>query len=258
MKTKHHILSLIILGSASAFAGPASPPTEQITPAAPSSDWRVNMTLYGWTQGLSGDVGILNRTVPVDVDFSDILSNLDIGAMGAVEVSRDRWSFIADMTYAEIGDSVTGRFGSLTNVDLQQFLGNFVASYEIVETDTMKFDAYAGTRVNWINTDIKLTGPRGRVLIDASEDEAWADPIIGVRFKAELPHSFFVTALGDVGGFDVGSQFTWQAMGGIGYHINANSSFILGYRAIGTDYTNSGFTYDITASGMMLAYAYQF
>ncbi len=258
MKTKHHILSALILGSASAFAGTASSPCETIAPAAPASEWTVNMTLYGWAEGLNGDVGILNRTAPVDINFSDILSNLDMAAMGAVEVSHGRWSFIADMTYADLSDSATGRFGGRANVDLQQFIGNFVATYEIAETDSIKFDVYAGTRVNYINTDLKLTGPRGRVLIDDSADDAWVDPIIGARFKAELPHNFYFTALGDVGGFGVGSDFTWQAMGGIGYHINANSSVMLGYRAIGTDYKNGGFTYDITASGAMLAYSYKF
>ena len=63
---------------------------------------------------------------------------------------------------------------------------------------------------------------------------------------------------GDVGGFDAASQFTWQAMAGFGYNFQQYGSLLLGYRAIGTDYTNNGFTYNIIAHGPLLAYEFKF
>ena len=63
---------------------------------------------------------------------------------------------------------------------------------------------------------------------------------------------------GDIGGFGVSSEFTWQAMAALGYRTSENSSLLLGYRAIGTDYTNDGFTYDIVAHGVALGFEYTF
>jgi opacity protein-like surface antigen len=54
------------------------------------------------------------------------------------------------------------------------------------------------------------------------------------------------------------SDFTWQAMASIGYHINDSSSVALGYRAIGTDYTNNDITYDVTSHGLLLGYEMKF
>lgn len=44
---------------------------------------------------------------------------------------------------------------------------------------------------------------------------------------------------GDVGGFGVGSQFTWQALGVYTYEFSSGRtawSAVLGYRAIGLNY----------------------
>ncbi len=258
MKTKSTILSALILGTFPAFAGTSTPSFEQpLAPAEPASEWSVRVSLYGWAQGLDGDVGARGLTAPADVSFDDILNNLDFAAMGAVEISHGRWSFIADINYADLGADYDGRFGGSGHVDFQQFLGNFLVSYEVMKSDSFKFDVYGGARVNALALDIDFTGPKGGKL-GVSEDESWVDPVIGARFQAELGKSFFVRALGDIGGFGISSDLTWQAMAGLGYHFNNQCSVLLAYRAIGTDYSNDGFTYDVTASGPVIGLQFAF
>jgi hypothetical protein len=255
MKTNFTILSAILLSALPALAGsPAETPIA--TPAAPS-EWTCGVIVYGWVEGLDGDAGVKGFTLPVDVKFNEILDNLDFAAMGAVEIGYGRWGFVADGMYANIGDSASGSRGASVDVTLEQFVGNFALSYEVMRTQSLTLAAYAGVRVNSINLDFDFKGPRGR-RFDASGSETWVDPIIGMRLQAELPNNFFFRATGDVGGFDVSSQFTWQAIGTFGYHLTESSSLLLGYRAIGTDYTNSGFTYNIVSSGLILGYQYAF
>jgi opacity protein-like surface antigen len=252
MKSKASIIAL--LSTVSAFAGSATAPIEspQNTPAEVSS-WEVRGALYGWAQSFDGDVGIRGRTAPLDLSFDDILKDLDIAFMGALEVGRDRWSFLADVNYAEVSDSIPVTDPATTlEFEQKQFLGNFIAIYETVKTDTLGLDVFAGARVNWIEAQLSIpTDSR-------SADKTWVDPIIGARFQSALSENFFFRALGDIGGFDVSSDLTWQAMAGFGYRVMDNGAFLLGYRGIGTDYTDGGFTYDVVAHGPVIGFEYHF
>ncbi len=64
-------------------------------PSAP--DWKV--TAYLWTMALDGTVGIGPIEADMDLSFSDLLSDLNIG--GAVAIKRDwgRNMMVADLQY---------------------------------------------------------------------------------------------------------------------------------------------------------------
>jgi hypothetical protein len=64
--------------------------------------------------------------------------------------------------------------------------------------------------------------------------------------------------LADIGGFNVSSDLTWQAMLLLGYRVNEKGSVGLGYRALGTDYTSGATTYDVVSHGLLLGYQYTF
>ena len=260
MKSKYIILSALMLGTLPAIAGSSAPSFEQsITPADPESEWSVRTSLYGWAQGLDGDVGVLGNTAPVDMGFDDILENLDIAAMGAVEISHGRWSFLADVNYAKVSADGTTAAGIDVDVEQDQFLGNFLIIYQIVSNDRITLDLFAGARVNSIGLDLDLDDPNtvGTDFSD-SDRKTWVDPIVGARFQAELSEKWFFRAVGDIGGFGIASDLTWQALAGFGYRFNSQCAAVLGYRAIGTDYTDGGFTYDVVASGPVIGLQYTF
>lgn len=260
MRTIHCIISALIVSHAAALAG-AEPPSFQETLASSkeSPEWKCRVTLYGWAEGLSGTAGVKGLTAPVDVNFRELVDDLNVGAMGAIEIFNGRgWGFAADMVYADLSASQIGPLGGTTTADLSQFIGNFVFAYEVYKSDPVSIDVYAGARVNSLDLDLSFRGPKDILVLAASGSDTWVDPIIGARFQAELPNHFFLRAVGDVGGFTASSQFTWQAMGAIGYHLSDKSTLLLGYRAIGTDYKNGGFTYDLVSSGVVLGYQYTF
>jgi opacity protein-like surface antigen len=249
MKSKTTIIAL--LTTVSAFAG--SPTAPITSPSAEFSSWEVRGALYGWAESFDGDVGIRGLTAPLDLSFNDILNDLDIAFMGALEVGRDHWSFLADVNYAKVSDSIPVAAAATTlEFEQKQFLGNFLAIYETVKTDTLDLDLFAGARVNWIDAQLSIpTDSR-------SADKTWVDPIIGARFQSDLGEKFFFRALGDIGGFDVSSELTWQALAGFGYRVMDNGAILLGYRGIGTDYTDGGFTYDVVTHGPILGFEYRF
>jgi len=252
MKNKTSVLTSMILSSLPAFAGTAIPTIQP----APESPWSCRVAIYGWAESLKGEIGVLDHTAKVDLSFKDILKHFNMGFMGAVEVGYKRWSFLADSVYAEISGSDSRR-NIYVHLDDKQYLGNFIVAYEVMRTDSMKFDVYGGARVNWIKSSLDISDHR-RLDFHGSATESWVDPIIGARFQTELPSNFFFRTVGDVGGFGVSSQFTWQAMAGLGYSFHEHGNLLLGYRALGTNYTNGGFTYDLIAHGPVLGYEFRF
>jgi opacity protein-like surface antigen len=257
MNTPITLTSCFCIAASSALAGTTTGTSPSFEPAA-ESGWKFQTAIYGWAEGLKGDIGVHGMTAPVDIGFSDIAENLDMAFMGTFAASKGRWGFIADLTYADISAEEESARASI-DFGQQQFSGNFTINYEAYGSDSFKFILYAGTRVTWIDAELKLD-PANPFLPDfnAGDTRSWVDPIVGIRLLANLSPSFYGFASGDVGGFGAASDLTWQAMAGVGYRFSQQTSALLGYRAIGTDYTDGGFTYDITASGPAIGLEFKF
>jgi opacity protein-like surface antigen len=178
--------------------------------------------------------------------------------MGLVEVGKGKWSFMSDVFYAKLEPSVSTKVATFDS-QIEQFIGNFAVFYNVVQTSTTRLDTYAGARVNWMETDVDIQGkgPLGKNFSE-SGDDTWVDPIIGVRLHHDLTDKFFVRALADIGGFGIASDITWQAMATLGYRVSENTSLGLGYRGLGTDYSNNNATYDVISHGLLLGLEYKF
>jgi hypothetical protein len=80
------------------------------TYAADSDDggWKVSLFAYVFAENIDGDAGLGTSqgpaTVPLDVEFSDLLKVIDFAFMGAMMARKDRWSLNADVSISnEIG-----------------------------------------------------------------------------------------------------------------------------------------------------------
>jgi hypothetical protein len=257
MTTKTIATAAILLAAIPATAGTTIPSLTSSEPVATTAPaWHYRAALYGWGTALEGDVTLRGRNVPVDSGFDDILDNLDFAMMGVVEVGYGRWNFLADLFYAELGSS-NSRGGLYFESQLNQFIGNFIVDYNVTANDATRFDVYGGARVNSLDAELDIN--TGRIgAWSGSKSETWVDPIIGVRFQQELSDRFFFRTVGDVGGFGVSSDFTWQAMAAFGYRVNDSGSVVLGYRGIGTDYSDGDFGYDVISHGLLLGFEYKF
>jgi|688.fasta_scaffold99743_3 hypothetical protein len=259
MNTKSIITSALLFSAFQATAGTtASSLDEPQLITTTDSGWRIGTSMYVWTTRLDGDMTFRGVTVPVDVPFDKIFDNLKFTFMGLVEVRKGRWSLMTDLFYAKLEPSLSTERADYES-QIEQFIGNFAVFYNVVETSATRFDAYAGARVNWMETDVRVRGKvPGAADFDESAEKTWIDPIIGFRIHQDLNEKWFIRALADIGGFGVSSDITWQAMASLGYRITDHASVGLGYRAVGTDYTSSGTTYDVISHGLLLGLEYRF
>ncbi|MFY9832020.1 MAG: hypothetical protein WAK66_04805, partial [Methylocystis sp.] len=81
----------------------------------------------------------------------------------------------------------------------------------------------------------------GALALDKSGTMEWIDPIIGLRLRHRIGPGDEFQLRGDIGGFGVGSKFSWQLAGGYSHDMKIGDWTItntVGYRALSVDYSN--------------------
>lgn len=105
---------------------PSSPGTSGNTPAVADNGWHFTFSPYLWFAGLHGTVGALGRNVSVHASPGDALSHLDIGLMGATELSRKRLLLPVDLLWIRLSDSHALPFTGVSAVSADLRVGQFV------------------------------------------------------------------------------------------------------------------------------------
>ncbi len=197
-----------------------------------AGDWRQSVFLYGMGATIDGDAQIGQLQVPVDVGMSDFFDSLKFGAMAAYEIRNDVWSFGGDTTYMNLGWSQRTQHGRASaSLDVEQFtlmatVGRRVSPHLEALLSIAYFDVAADLRLRVLQQ-----------VVTASRDANWIDPLVGLRLELPMGESKWrFTLRGDIGGFGVGSDLTWQALTRLTRQNTDRFGWYVGYRALGYDY----------------------
>jgi hypothetical protein len=222
-------------------------------PAAAQSDrWEVSLTPYLMGASMSGTSGIRGREAEVDISASDILSNLEFGAMGILTARKGNWGFGGDALWMALG-ATTNRPDA--DVDVNQ--GGF-AGYGLRRLGAGA-DLTFGARVNTIQSEISFKGPLGLVV---EQNKTWVDPLAGLLLHTAPGRRVGLRVYTVVGGFGVGSKFVWQVFPTINIGLGSKASLDLGYRWLDMNYEdgegNEKFTYDMLTQGPVMGLTFRF
>jgi hypothetical protein len=222
------------------------------TPAAaqaPSDKWDVVVEPYFMGASMSGTTAVRGREVDVDVSASDIFSNLQFGAMGLVVARKGNWGFGADAIWMALGTTVRE-----TNVDFNQ--GAF-AAYGLRRLGAAA-DVTVGMRVNTLQGNLEFK----RLGVEVDQDKTWVDPLVGLTVRTPGTHRVQARVYTEIGGFGVGSDFTWQIFPTVGFKFSDRFSLEVGYRWLDLDYStgdgNERFAYDVLTQGPVGGLAFRF
>ncbi len=236
----------------------AQPSTPQ-GPAGSTDGWRVTWApSYLWFSGFSGTVGAGGRTASVDAGFWDLASHLNFAWSTMLDVGKGRFGVVTDLQYIHLEDDHTFSgppppLFSGVNANSKLFVLDPEFYVRAVDTDRGSFDFLGGFRYWHLKNDIEFRpGVLSGVNVSASDN--WVDPIIGLRFRINLDQDkkWFLPAKADIGGFDAGSNYTWQVFGGIGRKLKLfghSSAIIVGYRKLFVDRTSDGKLMKVSLSG---------
>ncbi len=239
----------------------ATPVRAQDAVTSETGGWEFQISPYAWFVSLDGKAATIRGLPAVDVDanFSDVWDNKNFGALTVLEARRGRFGLKADLIYLDLeaskGNPIPGF--NRTDAEFKTFVSTVSGAYRPFVEGRTFLDVLAGARV-WV-TDTELT-LRSSILpnLSADEKETWVDPIVGTRGTFDLGSGFSLRGYGDIGGFGVSSDLTYQIYGGIGYRFKEWFSAELGYRVLDVDYDDDGFVYDLTMHGPIAGFRFQF
>jgi hypothetical protein len=272
-------------------------------PAAVPSPWTFRFTPYGWLTSLNGTQTVRGRSVNVDASFLDVIDatlgsgGTLIGLMADFEARNGPVSFLGDVVWTKIAvdrsgvrsrslaraPGVVGSIGATTDLKIEMAIVEAGAAYEVArfgfgssEASSVAVDVLAGGRF-WhqkaeLTLDLAATLDIGDLEVSRNRAFArsgsvdWADPFVGARLRYSVApgHELFVR--GDVGGFGVGSDFSWQAVAGYAWDFavwnGVTLSGVLGYKALYVDYAHgegrSRYEFDMLQHGPLLGVSMRF
>lgn len=202
--------------------------------AADPPGWRFDIEPYVWLPSTNG-TGTTNTTPPLEVD---LVGTLDAAFPLAVGVTSPdgKFSVLTDGFYVRLNDD-EGALQTTTSATMIESGAGLALDEE------QRVSALVGVRWVDIDYDVSLGSLSGSFAAD------WVDPWVGMRAVLPLNDTFAMRLRGDVGGFGVGTNFTWQGIAVLGWTVARDVTIDFGYRAIGLDYDASGTNYDVLFHG---------
>ena len=224
-KTMTLVGSLLILTSAHAAAASD----------ADDTGWQLAAAVYGWFPDIGGET----RTGEFGIDIEQILDNLKFTFQGGVDARRGRWGIVTDVIYMDVHASETlsgeGTLGGTPipvdveadlDFSMESWIWTTAGYYRLVDQPGRAFDLLAGVR--YIDIDQRLEwslgGNVGQIPLPDRQGAGSAglsnwDVVIGLRGHVAFGRddAWFVPFHLDGGAGE--SDFTWQAMAGLGYRF---------------------------------------
>jgi opacity protein-like surface antigen len=227
---------------------------------AQDDGWSHTVTPYLMAAHMDGTSAVGQLDVDVNLSASDIFSNLDFGAMLAYRGETEDWAVMTDFIYMKLGASKTSESDKLYGrMNLEQT----IIQLDLARRLTDHFEITLGTRY-WDVTNALLLRGQGPIgsEIRAEAGESWFDPLVGFRFSHPISDSWVFLGKGDIGGFGIGSDFTWHASVGASWLISDSMAMSLLYRYIDVDYESgsgpSYFALDVAESGPGMGFSFRF
>ncbi len=236
---------------------------QEPVPIESTDQWKFSIAPYLWGASLDGDVGLFGvQPVGIDMSFGDIFSDLRFGGMMVAELNNGTWGIFGDVIYVktEADESISRTFLGVqrsldVSVETSSFTGTLMGEYRAFANESIAVDVMGGARIWSVDNEIDASLSRGGAQVAAfsgSDGSTWVDPMIGVKARIETGTPWFFNVWGMVGGFGASSDISWDVLGGAGYQWNERFSFVAGYRALGVDYSDDGFVYDVVQQGPYL------
>ena len=204
-----------------------------------SSDgkWGFLIEPYIMLPNITGQIGIGNLpTVEVDAGTGDIVAKLHMAAMLYLEARNDEWAITSDFVYMNLQQDITpSKIISSGTATVKQTIWEAAGLYRILSF----LEIGLAGRLNVISTDIDVQRnvlPEGSEELTGHHSKTFIDPILITRLTTDIKGKWLFQFRGDLGGFGIGSDFTWQLQGYAGYRFSKLFQLSAGYRILGIDY----------------------
>lgn len=222
--------------------------------------WEVMAIPYLWASGMKADISTpQGEGVDIDQSFTEILSDIKFTFMGALQARRGRFVTVNDLIFLSMESKDEGDIGPglvEAEVDMRVITTTHLAGYRVIDKGPLFLDLMAGARIASIKADLDLSGPLQTV--ERGSSKTTVGPVIASRFRMPLGERWGIELYGDLGGFGVTSDLSWQLLGTVQYEISDHWVLGGGWRHFSAEQAKNGFKIDLSMSGPFLAFGYRF
>jgi hypothetical protein len=241
-------VALITPAGAGDFAAPLAPPPVP----APESGWEFSFAVYGWAASLSSETA---GGRSAELDFGDVLEDLDMAFMARAKARYNRWSLGLDVLYMDLGmeGSRSGPPSSDVEVGLESWIVTPTIGFAVMEEPWGRLEVVAGARYLSLDTDVDLR--IGTVSTSVSESDHYWAGIVGVEGSFALSERWFLDYYADIGTGD--PELTWQLYAAIGYHFR-HFDLMVGYRHLVWEFESGDPLSELEVSGPIIGARFSF
>jgi hypothetical protein len=252
------VLAGLLMAAAGASAQTTAPVVASVASPDWTRGWSGQFTLYAWIPLVQGEQEAPNGAPVIDVSASDFLSALDVAFMGNAQFRKDKFGLFFDAVYADLSkDGAAAQ--NLVTVELGTKLSVFTAAatYRIYEGDRNSVDLLGGVR--HFDTSVSFSLRAAELGRDASLSQSWTNAIVGIRGSMQLSDRWLISGIVDVGGFDAGSDLTWEFYSGANYSFSDQWVATIGGRYMSITHAGSdGAILDVNFFGPLVGITYKF
>jgi hypothetical protein len=211
--------------------------------AASDSAWRSSIRPYLYLSGLSGSVTVAPLTVPINSSFSELLDNLQIGGFVAFTAEKDRWGLYTDFQYIRLKGEGTSALGATLTLENLIFEGD--VTFRPAGAPTLRF--LGGLRAYSIDQTLTIGS-----LLPIEVNTTVFDPIVGAMGEWSLSETWDFEMRVDIGGFGVGSEFTYQLLALFCADLSRTVRIPFGYRVLGYQIQDGDVWMNTQMTGLVL------
>ena len=222
----------------------AAPSRDETSAPAQESGWAFTGSVYAWLASKRGVIKLDSVGIPLeDPDESS-------GAFVYLEAQGRNWGVIGDLDLLDTTDRSEIATGTVT-VDEESLIGELDATWRSDPSSTLQL--LAGLRM--LDSDQTIDRP---VLPDVTNGVTQVDLVVGAQGSWPLGERFHFRLRGDVGGFGLDSDLTYQMFGVAAWEFVPHWGLTLGWRVLGWEFEDGGLDNDLRLSGALFGLVARF
>jgi hypothetical protein len=225
--------------------------------------WEFLIEPYLMFPNMNGTVGLgVLPEAEVDASIADIFDRLQSGFMLYAEAQNGTWAVSSDFLFMSLKqDAVPTRLIQSGSVSLDETAWELAGLRKLLPW----LEGGIAGRLVSLNAELdivrNLVGG-GTTAESRGITQTWVDPVIVVRMKLPDSEKWLLQLRGDIGGFGIGSDLTWQVQAYGGYRFSHLLQVSAGYRILDIDYEAGAeqerFMYDVNTFGPVARLGFNF